>query len=55
MPTEVELQQLSWCNAIVGVLRVTQHASKGDDGWAMLGRWTQETKGWGIANVLTNP
>ena len=52
MPTEASLRQRGWWNAIVGVIHVTHKAQAGEASWASLGRWTQETEGWSVANVF---
>ena len=52
MPTEASLVERGWWDAVVGVIRVTHHAQSGDESWALLGRWTQETKDWKTANIF---
>lgn len=58
VPTEQELKEQGWWNAVVGVLNFVNSAHEDDQEaekkalWAALGRWTRDIEKWKTANIF---
>ena len=52
VPTEKELIDAGWFDALVGSLYITGSACASEPAWAELGRWTQDIGRWPTANLI---
>ena len=52
VPSEAELIQAGWWDAIVGVLHIRGAVRKGSVGWKALGRWGKDTGKWCVGNLV---
>jgi len=52
VPSEAELIQAGWWDAIVGVLHICRAVRKGSVGWKDLGRWGEDTGVWNVGNIV---